>query len=122
MRLIKLIILFILIFFGLYYCGDFRVNDVHVRSYLQEKIPEKTLKSYISGVYDYVSSFFKEDSSSTGSVIAPKSKSKTKKPYVEDVDPKKGDENHIGIEERVEIRDFFEDHMKLEQEGSGKSE
>ena len=43
MKLIKLVFWGSLVFFGLYFFGNFRVNDVNVRDYLQTKVTPQTL-------------------------------------------------------------------------------
>ena len=43
------------IFMGLYFFGDFKINDVHVRSTLQKNVNQKTF----SGVMGSIESFYK---------------------------------------------------------------
>lgn len=55
MRWIKRIIFVLLIFFGLYFFGNFRINDVNVRDYLRRLVPPQNflvIKRGVGEVWD----------------------------------------------------------------------
>lgn len=76
-KLIKLAFWGTLIFFGLYFFGDFRVNEVNVRDYLQTKVTPETLgqfKNQAINLYETLKGLFaapKKDETGKTKVINP---------------------------------------------------
>lgn len=76
-KLFKLAFWGTLIFFGLYFFGNFRVNEVNVRDYLQTKVTPETLnqlKNQAVNLYETLKNLTgtaKKDQAGTAKVINP---------------------------------------------------
>jgi hypothetical protein len=76
-KLIKLTFWGTLIFFGLYFFGDFRINEVNVRDYLQTQVtPEKLaqIKNQATHLYETLKGLFeasKKDESGKTKMMNP---------------------------------------------------
>lgn len=67
-KLVKLCFFLMLIFVGLYFFGDFRINDTNVKNFLQSNITVTKIKAVqqeLSGVYHTFLRLYKELSSTT---------------------------------------------------------
>lgn len=58
MKWIKRILFLVTLFFGLYFFGNFRINDTNVRDYLQQKIPPGKLVYYQNQLIEKLFSAF----------------------------------------------------------------